>query len=242
MQTIDLSLYRKNYFSQCGEDGIIEKLFEILNIKEGWIVEFGCSDGMLFSNSRHHYLKNKNHNLLLIDKDHELYAKAIKNYIGYNNVFVLNEEITENGRSSLNNIFHSYSVDKIALLSIDVDGEDFNIWKSLDKSKFSPEIVVIELPLWYELPKLFEYEKQFLADGYNLVYVTGNYIFVRNDLGIKSLHAGIYDLLQRSNHPDVQLIINKIDRTEYDNIISELNKNVNFWCDISKPQQISYGL
>jgi hypothetical protein len=46
-----LSKYRKNYFSQNGEDGVLEEILSRLDIKSGWCVEFGAWDGKTFSNT-----------------------------------------------------------------------------------------------------------------------------------------------------------------------------------------------
>jgi hypothetical protein len=45
--------YRKNYFSQNGEDGVLEEILSRLDIKSGWCVEFGAWDGKTFSNTFH---------------------------------------------------------------------------------------------------------------------------------------------------------------------------------------------
>lgn len=43
--------YRRNVTSQCGEDGIIEKIFEMIGARNKWCVEFGAYDGKHLSNS-----------------------------------------------------------------------------------------------------------------------------------------------------------------------------------------------
>ena len=48
---IDLNNFSKSIFSQSGEDGILEKLFDVLNIKNGWCCEFGAGDGFNISNT-----------------------------------------------------------------------------------------------------------------------------------------------------------------------------------------------
>ena len=49
---IDLNNYRRRVYSQAGEDGIIEKIFQTLDIKNGWYCEFGAGDGYWISNTR----------------------------------------------------------------------------------------------------------------------------------------------------------------------------------------------
>ena len=43
--------YAKNIYSQNGEDGIIEELLKRLDIKNGWVCEFGAWDGINLSNT-----------------------------------------------------------------------------------------------------------------------------------------------------------------------------------------------
>jgi len=43
--------YRKDVTSQTGEDGIIDKVFEIIGTQSKWCVEFGAYDGKFCSNT-----------------------------------------------------------------------------------------------------------------------------------------------------------------------------------------------
>ena len=43
--------FKKNYHSQGGEDGIIEKILEEAEIEDGLFVEFGAWDGVFLSNT-----------------------------------------------------------------------------------------------------------------------------------------------------------------------------------------------
>jgi hypothetical protein len=49
MKLID---FKENIYSQCGQDGIIAKVFEALNIYTGYCVEFGAWDGLYLSITR----------------------------------------------------------------------------------------------------------------------------------------------------------------------------------------------
>lgn len=53
--TDSLLKYGKNIHSQAGQDGIIEKIFKTLGVKNGNFVEFGAVDGILLSNCRKLY-------------------------------------------------------------------------------------------------------------------------------------------------------------------------------------------
>ncbi len=41
--------YGKNVYSQTGEDGVIEKILDILPDRDSWCVEFGAWDGVHLS-------------------------------------------------------------------------------------------------------------------------------------------------------------------------------------------------
>jgi hypothetical protein len=45
-----LNAFARDIASQCGEDGIIQKIFEIIGCENRWCVEFGAWDGMKYSN------------------------------------------------------------------------------------------------------------------------------------------------------------------------------------------------
>ena len=62
-----LKQYAENKHSQFGEDGIIQKVFEVLpDQKEKWCVEFGAWDGKFLSNT-HELIANHNWKGVLIE-------------------------------------------------------------------------------------------------------------------------------------------------------------------------------
>lgn len=126
-------------YSQWGEDGIIQFLLRHVEIKNSVFVEFGV-ENYLEANTRF-LLVNNNWSGLVIDGDpanvsfiksdpiywrHNL--KADRAFVTKDNI---NELLKRNGISG-----------DIGLLSVDVDGNDYWIWKEIDV--VSPRIVVIE--------------------------------------------------------------------------------------------------
>jgi len=70
-----LALYRKNITSQSGEDGIIEKIFELIK-GDNWCVEFGACDGKSTSNTWN-LINNKGWSAVPIEPN----KKKIKNLL-----------------------------------------------------------------------------------------------------------------------------------------------------------------
>jgi hypothetical protein len=61
-----LSAFARNVTSQCGEDGIIERILSIMTDKDGWCVEFGAWDGKHLSNT-YNLIHNKGYSAVLIE-------------------------------------------------------------------------------------------------------------------------------------------------------------------------------
>src|ERR1035438_6813941 len=79
---MSLLAYRKNSYSQFGEDGIIEEICYRLGIKEGWFVEFGAWDGKHLSNT-YNLLANKGWQGVLIECDPEKYKALLRTKEAY---------------------------------------------------------------------------------------------------------------------------------------------------------------
>jgi len=91
---IDLNKYRRRVYSQSGEDGILEKLFESLNIKEGWFCEFGAGDGNNISNTK--IFREKGWSGVLIEGDTDRFNKMnkAKEIISNKNIHLIKEYIS----------------------------------------------------------------------------------------------------------------------------------------------------
>lgn len=126
-------------FSQWGEDGIIQHLLRHIKIDRKIFVEFGVED-YRESNTRF-LLVNNNWTGLILDGDstNVRNIKTSRIYWAYNikaqQAFVtaenINEVLSENGITG-----------EIGLLSIDIDGNDFWVWRAI--TVVNPVIVVVE--------------------------------------------------------------------------------------------------
>ncbi len=239
---LDLTPFRKNNFSQFGEDGVIAKLFEILKIDSGWLVEVGAWDGVHLSNVRCHYNDNLDKfKVLFIEGDTERYNELKKNY-PEDKVICLNSYVGIDPNMRLLHCLIHNVIKDIALLSLDTDGTEVEIWKDtiyvgVDKS-YTPKIVIIEEGGWQSKERLDYLIHCF--NGYNLVCVTSNFIFVRKDLGITSKH-NVHELLASSGSPEYNLFHRNINKIEFENIVFRMEHgDKDIFTKLAGPQIIEY--
>lgn len=188
-----LITYRKNIFSENGEDGIIEKIFSEIKPKSNLCCEFGAWDGIWASNCRN-LIKNHNWKAIMIEGNLVRYEELIKTYRNNKRIRCLNSYI-DNKENSLNNILTYEEKNNLDFLSIDIDGLDFEIFESLD---FYPQVICIEVNTGHspevdtKIPKEIAQNNvgqplSYFGDiaklkGYKLVCFTGNAFFIKKDL------------------------------------------------------------
>ena len=132
--------FRRNVHSQNGEDGIIEKLFEVLDINDGYVAEVGAHDGIEISNTYNIFKNNNNFIPILIEGDLERTERLKNNLKDISAKYVIERYIdTDKNFESL--CLPDLS-DRFQFLSIDIDGDDYGVWKGL--IKYRPKIILIE--------------------------------------------------------------------------------------------------
>lgn len=131
--------YEFSAFSQWGEDGIINFLIQNLDIKSKNFIEFGV-ENYLESNTRF-LLINRNWSGLIMDMDKKnIFEIKSHYYFWRHDLKAITAKITA---ENINDLLEKNGFKKpIGLLSIDIDGNDFWVWKNLDI--LDPDIVVIE--------------------------------------------------------------------------------------------------
>lgn len=179
---------RKEY-AQNKEDGIINIIFALIGTTNKFYVEFGVEDGRE-CNTRY-LLKHKGWKGLLMDGSHH------DSTINLQQEFITAENIEE--------LFEKYNVPReLDLLSIDIDGNDYWVWKAI--THYSPRVVIIEYNacLPYTPAVTVPYDASFMWDktsyygaslsalvhlgkdkGYQLIGTDScgvNAFFLRNDL------------------------------------------------------------
>ena len=132
--------------SQHGEDAVIDAVFRQIGVKSHTCVEFGAYDLKRFSNV--YRLWTSGWRALLIEGDAQRYAKLKSDYAahpqqGEGRVQIVNRFVAETGADSLDSILTEHGLPtNVDLVCIDVDGQDFHIWRGLQK--FAPRLVVVE--------------------------------------------------------------------------------------------------
>lgn len=195
---MDLFQYKKNVYSQNGEDGIIAHLIEKLGIENGWCCEFGAWDGKHLSNT-FNLIENRAWNSVLIECDELKFEDLLLVQKEFPSQIIAKKEMVhylpDSGRS-LDDILKTTDIPHdFDLLSIDVDGPDYHIWKSF--SNYEPKIVIVEHsglkePIVQREGAIHKKEKDGSTSffpmkelgeskGYKLLVDTGNLIFIHNE-------------------------------------------------------------
>ncbi len=161
-------LYLNGYYSQWGQDTLIEDFFSFNPPAYKIFVDVGAYDGITISNT--HYLYKAGWNGLCVEPVLNNYQKLCETYKdtrikcirmavsltegevlvskqGTGSSIIPNKEgcISERVVSSrLTTLLAANKIDNIDFLSIDAEGYDFEALQSIDLNKYSPKLIVIE--------------------------------------------------------------------------------------------------
>lgn len=123
----DLRLHQKRHYSQFGEDGVIARIFEIVGIRNKFYVELGAGAG-LECNTR--FLREKGWFGVALDRNNMNPSLSL-----------FREFVTA---ENVNRLLEKHRVpSEFDLLSVDLDGNDYWIWRQV-ASRFRPRVVVVE--------------------------------------------------------------------------------------------------
>lgn len=215
---VDLRPYELRLISQYGEDGILQKIFDLIGTTNKYYVEFGAGNGHFCSNTK--YLREKyGWNGLLFEGSCQENSS-----LNLHRAFITAENICE--------LFAQYNVpQEFDLISIDIDGNDFYVWQALSE-QYRPRVVVIECNhhLDSHEDKVVRYDPSYFdntgysgasvlalynlgrALGYSFVYHESagiNLFFVRDDIlaanKIYFKHMNNVEKLYNANHDRMYL-------------------------------------
>ena len=127
--------YQKKVLSQFGQDGVIEKIFELIKPVNKFFVEFG-SNGRDDSQGNTAYMRSYGFDGLLMDGADSPYGIEGEKQYPVKIEFITVENIIE--------LFKKYNVPKdLDFLSIDIDGNDYWILKEI-LTQYQPQVICIE--------------------------------------------------------------------------------------------------
>jgi hypothetical protein len=189
MEMARLEDRRENVYSEFGEDGIIRAILERLPNVPEWCVEFGAWDGKRASNT-HRLMVEESWSGVFIEANPKRFRELEATYAGNDRAVCVNSLIRP---GELDNILSLTSVPpNFGVLSIDVDGDDWHIWRTVT---YQPAVVVIEFnptipsdvdfvqPIGvHQGSSLRAFVRLGREKGYELVAAVGNAFFVRSDL------------------------------------------------------------
>ena len=114
-------------YSQCGEEGYLNFIFDNIDVKNNFCVEFGAGDGEHLSNTK--YFRELGWRSLLIDSQESEDEKIYQSKITKDNIV---------------GIFEKFGVpNNFDLLSIDIDGNDYWVLEEI-LSKYNPRVIIAE--------------------------------------------------------------------------------------------------
>lgn len=137
-----LNKFEYNNFSQFGEDGIIIHILNAIGSKNQWCVEFGAWDGKYLSNT-YNLILNHNYRAVLIEGSQSRYKDLCKLSDEHKGQIIPINCFIDLDANSLDNILSETPIPMdFDVLSIDIDGNDYHIFKSM--KNYKPKIVIIE--------------------------------------------------------------------------------------------------
>eukprot|EP01039_Chlorochromonas_danica_P006502 gene6502-7169_t len=198
--------YAKNLTSQGGEDGILQELFQLLDIypkihennqKKPFCIDVGAWDGKHLSNT-YTLLHDQGWSGILFEAHPDRSAELRALYNNRSDILCLQSLVDLDGENALPTLLAKYDTPlEPDFLSIDVDGADYHLWHAVGRKyrarvvcvEFNPSITndvyfiqepCIDVHQGASLLALIELGKEL---GYTIVVTTlFNAIFVRDDL------------------------------------------------------------
>ena len=187
--TLNINDFGIKIYSQNEEDGIILYLLKHIGIKTKKFIEIGIQDGTECNTTN--LLKNFSWSGTQIEGSQKFYLKAkykLGKILGkkIKNLNLLNIFVT---RNNINKTIKKLVPNNIDLLSIDIDGNDFWIWKSIKCIR--PRLVIIEYNSFFgsKISATIKYKSNFLWDIENKKSYYGASLKALEKLGKKKKYV-----------------------------------------------------
>jgi hypothetical protein len=138
-ERVDLDAAERKGFSQFGEEGVLEKIFEIIPPTTRYAVEFGAYDGIVNSNTRNLILNHGWGSLQI--EGHPARAQRLQRLYANDPTVTAMHAWVFPGNIEI--LFETGGVPRdLDLLVIDIDSNDYYVWRAIHD--FRPKVVLIE--------------------------------------------------------------------------------------------------
>ncbi len=142
-QSTWLQEHRWDFRSQGGEDGVIEKIFEVIGTRNKFCVEFGAGDGEKLSNT-FKLTQKEGWGGVMIEPG-GAYPRLESLYKHNKKVGTINSFVGFEEEILLDTLLDKCEVEvpqDLDFMSIDIDGNDVHVWQDL--KQYKPRVVCIE--------------------------------------------------------------------------------------------------
>lgn len=134
--------HSSNVHSQCGEDGVLAEVLRLLPTRDHWCVEFGAWDGKHLSNTCR-LIEEEQYHAVLIEGSERRFRDLVATFKDNPRVHPLHRFVGWDGPGKLDALLQETPIPRdFDLLSIDIDGNDWHVWRAL--GDYRPKVVIIE--------------------------------------------------------------------------------------------------
>ncbi|MCM2493933.1 FkbM family methyltransferase [Burkholderia glumae] len=145
---LDLSCLAASVYAQGTEEAVLARLMACIAPENRFCVDIGASDGLRNSNTAL-LLREQGWSGLLVEGSRYRFDKLVANYAGARQVRLVHDRVRPDTVDDL--IAEAGAPADFDLLSIDIDGNDYWVWRGL--RTFRPRIVAIEYNPYYAPPE-----------------------------------------------------------------------------------------
>jgi hypothetical protein len=134
--------YKKDVYSQSGEDGIVQAILNALGERDHWCVESVAWDTQQLSNTRN-LIESYFYNAVLIEGDTERFASLKRFYAANHNVTPVHAFVGFGKEDGFDSVLKKTAIPAgFDFLSIQIYGNDFHVWKAMEA--YRPKLICIE--------------------------------------------------------------------------------------------------
>lgn len=192
-EPVDLESAERSVFSQFGEDGVIEKIFETIKPGPKFAIEFGAHNGIKNSNMRN-LVVNHGWASFQIEGDAAKARQLARNYKDFPKVKTLNAWVWP---GNIEILFEEADVPKdLDFLVIDIDSNDYYVWRAI--RDYRPKVVMIETNMFFPPPQLMVIDYHPM-NYWDQTYYAGASMQSMVNLGKKKGYELIYQMKRGPN-------------------------------------------